>query len=181
MQSRKRLRKDLKSVVRKILMDKYGLAPGRLTGYQSLKQSILYVRPELKAIEGYALLSTFAGVAPIPPKINKKKPDRRAEYYTQKVESDAFLESFEWRRLRMQILKRDGAKCSCCGATPADGRVMNVDHIKPRRKYPEMALDPSNLQVLCSECNHGKGNWDETDWRQQYSEASIGAKLRVIK
>ena len=44
---------------------------------------------------------------------------------------------------------------------------MNVDHIKPRKKYPELALDKSNLQVLCEECNHGKGNWDETDWRPE--------------
>lgn len=79
--------------------------------------------------------------------------------------SDAFLQSFEWRRIRMVVLKRDGAKCRCCGATPATGAVMNVDHIKPRRIFPELALDPNNLQVLCGDCNHGKGNWDMTDWR----------------
>jgi 5-methylcytosine-specific restriction endonuclease McrA len=44
--------------------------------------------------------------------------------------------------------------------------VINVDHIKPRRKYPELALTESNLQVLCGTCNHGKGSWDETDWRR---------------
>jgi hypothetical protein len=79
--------------------------------------------------------------------------------------SDAFLESYEWRRVRMVVLKRDGARCACCGATPADGVRMNVDHIKPRKKFPELALDPQNLQVLCEVCNHGKGNWDQTDWR----------------
>ncbi len=78
---------------------------------------------------------------------------------------DPFLSSYEWRKLRMEILKRDGARCQCCGATPADGEVMNVDHIKPRKRFPELALEPSNLQVLCGTCNHGKGNWDMTDWR----------------
>lgn len=53
----------------------------------------------------------------------------------------------------------------CCGATPATGAVMNVDHIKPRKLYPHLALDVDNLQILCSDCNHGKGNWDMTDWR----------------
>lgn len=43
---------------------------------------------------------------------------------------------------------------------------MNVDHIKPRKTHPHLALDPSNLQVLCDVCNHGKGNWDKTDWRK---------------
>ena len=94
--------------------------------------------------------------------------------------TDAFLASYEWRRVRMIVLKRDNARCACCGATPADGRVMNVDHIKPRKYHPQLALDLNNLQVLCDECNHGKGNWDQTDWRG-YSEAEIGAKLRVIK
>lgn len=79
--------------------------------------------------------------------------------------SDAFLLSYEWRRLRMEVIKERGARCECCGASPKDGIVINVDHIKPRRKYPELALTKANLQVLCGVCNHGKGNWDETDWR----------------
>lgn len=79
--------------------------------------------------------------------------------------SDAFLSSYEWRRVRMVALKRYGPICQCCGASPANGAVMNVDHIKPRRIFPQLALDIDNLQVLCHECNHGKGNWDMTDWR----------------
>jgi 5-methylcytosine-specific restriction endonuclease McrA len=81
------------------------------------------------------------------------------------VKSDAFLSSYEWRKVRMMALKRYGPKCQCCGATPSDGAVMNVDHIKPRKLFPDLALEVSNLQVLCHECNHGKGNWDTTDWR----------------
>lgn len=26
-------------------------------------------------------------------------------------------------------------------------------------------LGIANLQVLCNDCNHGKGFWDMTDWR----------------
>lgn len=80
-------------------------------------------------------------------------------------ETDAFLESYEWRRVRMEALKKYGARCQCCGATPADGVKMHVDHIKPRKLYPELALNLNNLQILCEVCNHGKGNWDMTDWR----------------
>lgn len=76
-----------------------------------------------------------------------------------------FLTSFEWRRLRMEVIKERGARCECCGSTPKDGVRINVDHVKPRKRYPELALEKSNLQVLCEVCNHGKGNWDETDWR----------------
>lgn len=81
------------------------------------------------------------------------------------VTSDAFLSSFAWRQLRMKALMHYGAKCMCCGATPATGEVMNVDHIKPRKLWPSLALDLNNLQILCGTCNHGKGNWSTKDWR----------------
>ena len=86
----------------------------------------------------------------------------RAKY----VSSDKFLESYEWRSKRMEALKLHGARCQCCGATPKDGVRMHVDHIKPRKTHPALALDLDNLQVLCEVCNHGKGNWDSTDWRK---------------
>jgi 5-methylcytosine-specific restriction endonuclease McrA len=82
------------------------------------------------------------------------------------VATDAFLDSFEWRRVRMVAIKKYGARCQCCGATPSTGATINVDHIKPRKLFPQLALDMDNLQVLCHECNHGKGNWDMTDWRE---------------
>jgi 5-methylcytosine-specific restriction endonuclease McrA len=84
--------------------------------------------------------------------------------------SDAFLASYEWRRVRMTALKRHGARCQCCGAIPTNGITINVDHIKPRKLYPHLALDPNNLQILCNVCNHGKGNWDMTDWRTRLAK-----------
>lgn len=53
-----------------------------------------------------------------------------------------------------------------CGRTPADGVKICVDHIKPRALYPALELEESNLQVLCNDCNMGKGRWDETDFRE---------------
>ena len=93
--------------------------------------------------------------------------------------SDAFLMTYEWRKVRMEALKKYGAKCQCCGATPAQGAVMNVDHIKPRKLFPHLALDLNNLQVLCHDCNHGKGNWDMTDWRER-NESPIQLDLRDV-
>ncbi len=90
---------------------------------------------------------------------------KRIRNQSIEVNSEAFLSSYEWRSLRMKALVKHGAKCQCCGNTPANGAVMNVDHIKPRRTHPELALELSNLQILCNACNHGKGNWDQTDWR----------------
>ncbi|EBL2669804.1 HNH endonuclease [Salmonella enterica] len=76
-----------------------------------------------------------------------------------------FYQSTEWRRLRYQALKLYGAKCACCGRSAKHGRVMHVDHIKPRSKYPELALEITNLQILCDECNVSKSNTDDIQWR----------------
>ncbi len=79
------------------------------------------------------------------------------------VKSDSFLHTYAWRATRMQALKRDGRKCLCCGVG-LSGPPLHVDHIHPRQAYPQLALTLDNLQVLCEECNHGKGNWDSIDW-----------------
>lgn len=76
----------------------------------------------------------------------------------------AFYQTDEWRALRYQALRRYGGSCQCCGRKPPL-IVLHVDHIKPRSKYPELELDINNLQVLCEDCNLGKSNKDETDWR----------------
>ena len=81
-----------------------------------------------------------------------------------------FYSSPAWLELRYDALKRAGGYCECCGAAPTPAKPLHVDHIKPRKLFPQLALDVDNLQILCGECNHGKGNWDMTDWRQS-SEA----------
>lgn len=106
-----------------------------------------------------------------PPRPYKKlRQPRRAKarrasggrHFAKTVE---FLQSWKWTELRYRALKLHGRRCQCCGATPADGIVLHVDHIKPRSKFPELALEINNLQVLCAACNKGKGAWDETDFR----------------
>lgn len=82
-----------------------------------------------------------------------------------------FYESWEWRTLRMKVLKEHGTSCQCCGAKKGESTVgggvvrIVVDHIKPLSKFWELRLSRDNLQVLCDECNMGKGAWDETDYR----------------
>jgi len=80
--------------------------------------------------------------------------------------ADEFFASLTWKKLRYAVLQRAGARCQCCGAGAETGASLHVDHIKPRSRHPELALDPSNLQVLCADCNIGKSNQDETDWRK---------------
>ncbi|WP_242637203.1 HNH endonuclease [Enterobacter cloacae] len=43
---------------------------------------------------------------------------------------------------------------------------MHVDHIKPRSKFPHLALEITRFRVLCEDCNKAKSNADDIKWRQ---------------
>ena len=78
--------------------------------------------------------------------------------------SRKFYQSQYWKNLRLQALEKSN-KCQACGKSPEDGIVLHVDHILPRSIYPEYAMNLNNLQILCAECNMGKGNMHEKDFR----------------
>lgn len=97
----------------------------------------------------------------LPPRKKKEKATARPD----RDERQTFYNSPEWRTLRYQALARHGATCQCCGRSRKDGTVLHVDHVKPISRFPELRLSLQNLQVLCEDCNMGKGGWDQTDWR----------------
>ena len=123
-------------------------------------------RPEL-----FVKTSRKDGVRPAPvPRIGPAKaaPEQKQPSTALKQE---FYSSWEWQTIRMRVLKERGRACECCGATAGRKTLggettrICVDHIKPISKFWELRLSFENLQVLCHECNMGKGNWDYTDWR----------------
>jgi hypothetical protein len=99
-------------------------------------------------------------VAVSPPPVRSAPPQQQPSPldWDAYVNSAEFLKSFEWRQLRLKAFRKYGRVCQCCGATPGNGVVLNVDHVKSRRRFPALALHIENLQVLCADCNHGKAN-----------------------
>ena len=59
------------------------------------------------------------------------------------------------KKLRLEIYKRDGFRCRCCGRTDTEVDL-EIDHIKPISKGGKSTYD--NLQTLCRDCNQKKGN-----------------------
>lgn len=74
----------------------------------------------------------------------------------------AFYESTKWLYLRKIVLKIYGRQCMKCFTTSS---IIQVDHIKPRSKFPLLELELTNMQVLCKCCNKEKSNLHETDYR----------------
>ena len=85
-----------------------------------------------------------------------------------------FYNSKEWKRKRIQILKRDTFECQDCVTrlrkAAAEGRRLTgedakirqaceVHHIKELRDYPKLSLTDDNLISLCVKCHnirHGR-------------------------
>lgn len=94
-----------------------------------------------------------------------KKKKRKKRKFKPNL-SKSFYKSREWLELRYRVLRTYKAKCMCCGRGPREhGITIHVDHIKPRSKFPKLELNFSNMQLLCADCNMGKSNIDNTDWR----------------
>ena len=163
------------------LEDKYGV--GNATTMLSCEARVFGIRGKLQ--KGW--LSRIGSVEITPDMANKLKAELARSSAVSAVtgiqilnsawielkskpaaNSRDFLQSKAWKRLRLIALNAHGRKCQCCGAGPENGAVLNVDHIKPRSLFPLLALSLGNLQVLCSDCNEGKGNWDMTDCRKAY-------------
>jgi 5-methylcytosine-specific restriction endonuclease McrA len=99
-----------------------------------------------------------------------KPPKRRfqpiGQAHPDYKRDDGFYKSREWRELRIQVL--DLCRyCQACGARPPQVQL-HVDHVIPRYKAPHLSLSISNLQVMCEDCNVGKGAWSMADFRDHF-------------
>lgn len=130
------------------------------------KKRCLYARCarhfEGSALEHYCSTkcksSAVYGHVVVPEK--SKKSLRGSNDYSK----DSFFRQKIWKDLRFRVLRKYGYCCLACGRKPPMV-TLHVDHIKPRVKYPDLALEFNNLQVLCYDCNVGKGYAFEDDLR----------------
>ena len=84
------------------------------------------------------------------------------------IASPEFLRTPEWRRIRYDALRANDGRCELCGRNKHQlppGEHLTVDHVRSREARPDLALEVTNLAVLCSADNAGKGNRYADDWR----------------
>ena len=91
----------------------------------------------------------------------KQKNKKSGKKYPIKIDG-------RWRAVRYKALKAGNGKCCLCGMSPKDGVRLHVDHIKPKSLFPHIMYDVNNLQVLCEDCNMGKSNYDDFDYRNKF-------------
>lgn len=70
----------------------------------------------------------------------------------------SFYTSTAWIHLRRKALARDHYECVWCKqqgkVTTNKDTVLEVDHIRELKDYPELALELDNLRTLCKECHN---------------------------
>ena len=91
----------------------------------------------------------------------KKRKKVKFQFSKRAAPSDKFYRSVKWRKARLKAIEKYGSVCMRCGET----EKTQVDHVKPRSRYPEMALDVGNMQILCWPCNKAKSDRHEIDYR----------------
>lgn len=120
-----------------------------------------------------------------------KSPRREKKHDGQRKPSvltkDAFYRSWEWRTVRMQAIQKYGTACQCCGARPGQTAMSGepvricVDHIQPISTHWHLRLDAENLQILCDECNQGKGAWSRADFRPDREPSTDGVSPLILQ
>jgi len=110
--------------------------------------------------------------------VNKRWQEEHAKELKFYKEYRAFYSTPEWKKLRQSIVKEHQSAntyhCSVCSSTDK----LVVDHIKPTKHYWELRLEPSNLQILCEDCNLYKLSRDYTE---DLKESMLYSKERKRK
>lgn len=83
------------------------------------------------------------------------------------MDIEDFYLSKAWKRKRKAILKRDGYVCRDCKRYGRRRDATTVHHIKHLDEHPELALTPSNLISLCSDC-HNKAHPEKSKRGAKY-------------
>ena len=91
------------------------------------------------------------------------------------------LTTAKWKAFRLQIIKRDLYHCQRClhkyDELNADGRQLQVHHIKPRINYPELMHEATNCVTLCKQCNLELGTRDTLDFNFKAEELESNINL----
>lgn len=78
-------------------------------------------------------------------------------YRQSELESPDFYHSEAWKWTRLRLLKKTRPKCAHCGRRGS--AILTIDHIIPRDVRPDLALETSNLEVICYTCKSRKELW----------------------
>lgn len=93
-----------------------------------------------------------------------KRPDVRKKISDARIGEGRWIEfgNPNWKGgtsnnyYRKRVLSRDNFTCQHCGLRDETKGFLDIDHIKPRRAFPELTYKMENLITLCPNCHKRK-------------------------
>jgi uncharacterized protein (TIGR02646 family) len=74
----------------------------------------------------------------------------------------ALLDSYRDPELKAHLVAEAHGKCAYCESKITHVYFGDIEHIKPKSRFPAESLDPENLVLACALCNNSKGDfWEE--------------------
>jgi uncharacterized protein (TIGR02646 family) len=125
---------------------------------------------------------------PAPAVLTKWEPELTVEFVLQRTREPTFR--FQWRQrdgvnlgtvVREALEEQNHGHCSYCDAYPLDasGRK-EVDHFRPKSRFPELAYAWHNLYLVCTACNLAKRErWCEALLRSDAEDYSFHRYFEV--
>lgn len=98
------------------------------------------------------------------------------------VPKQSFHVGDKWLILKRFAMNLFGERCMSCGLSQGFSKgndEIQVDHVLPQSKYPDLAYDLDNLQILCKKCNHEKRDFTEADYRDENDMKLIDTAYRI--
>jgi len=80
---------------------------------------------------------------------------RGGVWKTNRQIKNRLMQSFEYKKLKHNVLERDNYRCVTCGCK----EQLELDHIKPFSSYRHLALEKSNCRILCNPCHRKTPTW----------------------
>lgn len=73
---------------------------------------------------------------------------------------DKLLAHYRHDEIKSALTESSHGKCAFCECIPSEGGYLNIEHFKPKARYPDSAFEWKNLLPSCAPCNGSKLNHD---------------------
>lgn len=88
--------------------------------------------------------------------------EANAERWTARyLESDQKTRPWATDAIKQALTSETAGKCAYCEAKMLAASYGDIEHIRPKKIFPELVVEWTNLTLACSRCNQAKGaKWD---------------------
>lgn len=90
--------------------------------------------------------------------LHRSEAERISNYYSARKVFERWRDSEEGKSWKAAEFQKVKGVCAGCKNTYFIVNNFEIDHKMPLSKFPELAMEINNLQILCSTCNRCKGN-----------------------